>query len=336
MTVLDSKTNQKTLAKLLGVSQSTISKALNDSPKVSGLLKERIRQLSNEVGYIPDYNATSLSSGRTMMISAVVTPIPGLTVSDIHSRWIAHMGAIARQKGYRLRIDFLDDVERIIKERSADGLIVFGDHALPPLGSMPTVFTDCRASAGPGFVTTDNAGGTAEAVEHLLELGHRRIAFFGHMNSQYADPSHERYLGYLRALNRSGVPSPADFAVEQRGWPVEVDDMDEYGGAIRDLMSRGVTAFVASSDVAAAGIARCAMRAGLGIPSDVSVTGFDDTLLARGFEPPLTTVRQDTVTSSRLAVEMLLEAIDGHPMRGGTVVPAPLVIRASTGPVPLQ
>lgn len=327
--------SQKKIAEMLGITQATVSRALNDNPRISPELKKRVRELCNELGYVPDFSAISLASGRTKSISVLLPSPDRLLLSDLHSRWVTHLHREAMKRGYRLRVDHITAYERTVLERSADGFILIGTNSdiLEQVSQcpVPIVHTDCYIFQTKGVVSIDNLGGMATAVRHLLELGHERIVFFGsQVSTQEVGVSFERYMGYRSALEEVGIKLSEDFTVPHSKGLSEVQEAFGYEEPLMRAIDLGATAIVASSDINAVGAVHILLSRGLRIPEDISVIGFDDSLLARSWNPPLTTVLQDVAPASEKAIEMLVSAIDGNAMAPSVLIPAPLLVRGTT------
>jgi DNA-binding LacI/PurR family transcriptional regulator len=180
------------------------------------------------------------------------------------------------------------------------------------------------------YVKSDNIDGARQATEHLLALGHRRIAFLTGQTTDLAGL--ERLLGCQQALARAGI-TPDPGLVRQSGW-----NIDEAYEAARILLAerRDFTAIVAGSDFMALGILRALLEEGLRVPDDVSLVGFDDVELSKYTVPPLTTVQQDRVSMGRGAVQQLVAMIEGTGEASPLILPTRLIIRKSTGPVPKE
>jgi DNA-binding LacI/PurR family transcriptional regulator len=178
------------------------------------------------------------------------------------------------------------------------------------------------------YVKSDNMDGARQATEHLLSLGHRRIAFLTGQTIDLAGM--ERLLGCQQALAYAGV-APDPGLVRQSGW-----NINEAYEAAKTLLAerRDFTAIVAGSDFMAIGILRALTEHGLRVPDDVSLVGFDDVEFSQYTTPPLTTVRQDPVAMGSGAVRRLIEIIEGTGEVSPLILPTQLIVRKSTGPVP--
>jgi DNA-binding LacI/PurR family transcriptional regulator len=175
-------------------------------------------------------------------------------------------------------------------------------------------------------IEADNLGGGREATQHLLDLGHRRIAYIAGPVEEW--DSVERQRGYEEALRAHGLVVDPALIVRGNGWP--------EGGkeAIRQLLALPTppTAVFCYNDVTALGAMRAAWAAGLRVPQDLSVVGFDDIDLAHCFEPPLTTIAQPTRQMGEKAVQMVLNLVAGAEFVENCVLPSLLVVRESTMP----
>ena len=195
--------------------------------------------------------------------------------------------------------------------------------------SIPTVFIDRMGQGNHAtYIKSDNIDGARQATEHLLALGHRRIAFLTGSTIDLAGL--ERLLGCQQTLAQAGI-APDVGLVRQSGWNV-----DEAYETARVLLAerRDFTAIVAGSDFMAIGILRALTEQGLRVPDDVSLVGFDDIDFCHYTTPPLTTVRQDRIAMGRGAVQRLVAIVEGTGEASPLILPTHLVVRKSTGPAP--
>jgi len=195
--------------------------------------------------------------------------------------------------------------------------------------AIPIVFIDkIKQGDHATDVKSDNIDGARQAAEHLLSLGHRRIACLTGPTADLAGL--ERLLGCQQALAQAGI-TPDPGLIRQSGW-----NLDEAYEAARILLAerRDFTATVAGSDFMAIGILRALTEQGLRVPDNVSLVGFDDIDLCPYIVPPLTTVRQDRVAMGRGAVQRLVTMIEGTTEVSPLILPTHLVVRKSTGAAP--
>ena len=286
------------------------------------------------MGYTPSVLARGLVTRRTATIGVIVT-----TVSDpFLAPLVTGIEQIAREHGYTVLISSARrDRERELKavqsfyERRVSGVIVTGSQLddeyldLRERFPMPIVLCNCRTY--PHSISSDNLSGARQAVEHLVTLGHRRIAYISNRHSQRANL--DRLTGYRQVLSEHGI------AVEQALIEEGDGTMDGGAQAMRCLLglSSPPTAVFCFNDLTAVGVITALHQAGYRIPADKSVVGFDDLELARYCTPPLTTVRQMTYELGKRAVHCLL-ALTQDQDPPPQILPAQLVIRGSTGPPP--
>lgn len=336
-----SKPTSFDIAYLAGVSQPTVSRALRGSRSVSLATRERIEAIARELNYSVDKNASSLRSQRSNTIALLFFEEQTLDDSKINPFFLAMLGAITRQcanRGLDLLISFqkLEDDWHVRYQDShrADGLILlgYGDYTfyrsrLQQLVGQGTDFVRWGSVNDENLgatVGSDNVGAGRMAGEHLLGLGRRRIAFLGQADEHYPEFA-DRYCGLCEALGAAGIaPDPA---LLRNAISLE----DEGYAAVRALLADGTAfdAVFAASDLIAIGAMRALAEAGLSIPGDVAVMGFDDIPAASMTNPPLTTVMQDLKGAGERLVETLMAQIEDR-QRPAETLPARLVIRRST------
>ncbi len=326
----------KDIARAAQVSYSTVSRALNDSPLVKAETKERIRQVAAEMGYLPSAVARSLVMRRTQTIGVVVS-----TITDLFFAEVIHA---IEETALRCRYNVIltnsgGDPQRELAairalcERRVDGMILVSgcsrrkdlcaEHKL----DIPMVIINNVHQEHLGYsIEVDNIGGGRQATLHLLELGHRRIAHIAGPSREW--DSVERQQGYEQALQAYGLEPDPMLITRGNSRP--------RGGieAMERLLALPVrpTAIFCYNDATAIGAMRAAYAAGLRIPQDLSVVGFDDIDLAPYLEPPLTTVAQPKREMGARAVEMVLALLSGDQQVEDCVLPSRLVIRGSTMP----
>jgi len=326
----------KDVAKRAGVGIATVSRALHGSPQVSPETAARVRKAIDDLGYRPNTNAQTLASGRSRLL--------GLVVSDITNPFFPELikgfEDVALTHGYDVFVASTNYdpartalcVQRMI-ERKIDGVAIMTSEVDPSLPDsfakrkVPLVFLDVgQVSCGISNVKVDYAHGIRQVVEHLLGLGHRRIAFIS--GPLHLESVRERRDAFL---NRLGAPRGG-----QRTEPlVEEGNHKVDGGfeAMERVLKRapGTTAVIASNDLTAIGALRAIRQRGLRVPEDISVVGFDDIQMAQYTEPPLTTVKLVRTEIARLACEALVHSIRTRGTGVELRLDTSLVVRASTG-----
>jgi DNA-binding LacI/PurR family transcriptional regulator len=324
------------IARMAGVSISTVSRALAGNALIPKALRDEIREIARANGYVVNQSARSLRLRRTNTIGVVI-PLgheAGQLISDPF--FLEMVGRLADEITLRDYVVLLTKVaspqpgwlDLLIQSQRADGLLIIGQsnqHQALNLAAdtyRPMVvwggrLPDQRYCSVGG----DNVGGARLAVEHLIASGRRRIAFLGAPDAPEAVLRRE---GYLAALAAAGLPS--DPALIGHA-PFTVETAHE---AARALIESGVAfdALFAVSDVIALAAIQALNEAGRRVPEDVAVIGYDDIFLARQSTPPLTTVRQDLETGARTMVDLLFRRIAGEDTPSVTM-PGELIVRAS-------
>jgi DNA-binding LacI/PurR family transcriptional regulator len=335
-----------------GVSPSTVSNVLNGrSERMLPETRERVEQAIARLGYRPNGAARQLRTGRTHVIGLVVPSV----ANPFWGTLARHIEAAALLAGYRVLLcnSERDPVRErdYLEELWADGIrgvvlcssLPSLEHVLPLVErGLGLVAFDRTAQAGDPAslvnISVDNAVGTELATRHVLELGHRRLAFVS--GSLRSVNRRARFRGFEAALEELGL-SAADALVWSGGSEDRVGDLDfpDLGrGAARELLGgeQPPTAIIAVNDMCALGVCAGVRDAGLRVGEDVSVVGFDDIVLADLATPPLTTIRQPLPAMANAAFAHLRGGIEqSEPPAGQSLLMRPeLVVRASTGRVP--
>ncbi|HZP84980.1 MAG TPA: LacI family DNA-binding transcriptional regulator [Chthonomonadaceae bacterium] len=329
------------IAALVGVSQATVSYVLNAHPqaRVSPDTRQRVLEAANRLHYRPNAIARAMASGRSRTIGVyqphvIESPLMGMWSVAV-TRGIG-MALHARQLhlllyGYRAEEDptpaaFLDG--------SVDGLIILAPHlsdALPGLlagAGFPTVIVGGheRAEEATFSIDVDNVAGGRLATEHLLRLGHRRIA---HLQGPSDVPNAiDRRIGYEEALRAHNVPMRPEYLI-----PAGFAVAEGYQAARAALcLEPRPTALLAANDLAALGALNACADAGVRVPEEMAVVGYDDAPICELARPTLTTLRQPAQEMGRAAAEILCAVLDGKPpSERRRLFPAELVVRESCG-----
>jgi LacI family transcriptional regulator len=334
------------IAQEAGVSRSTVSRVLNNAPNVSARARARVLEVTERRNFHLNATARSLAAGRTRNIGLVIpVAVSSLFTDPYFPLLIQGITAACNTHDYSVML-WLADVEqerqiisKITRSGMVDGVIVasalMDDPVVPALlaDKVPFVqvgryLTDERVS----YVDVDNYSSAREMVSYLLRLGYRRVATIAGPPKMIA--GHDRREGYQDALRARGlIPDPALIAE---------GDFSEEGGfvAMQRLLARArqpgaaglPDAVFVASDAMALGALRALREAGVRVPDDVALAGYDDMLFAARTAPPLTTVRQPIHRAGAVAAETLFDLIehpDAPPRR--IILPTELVMRASTG-----
>ncbi|MGQ7297266.1 LacI family DNA-binding transcriptional regulator [Quadrisphaera sp. KR29] len=318
------------VAALAGVSPGTASKALNGTGQLRAETVQRVRRAADQLGFTPDGVGRALSSGRSFTVGLVTTDSFGRFTIPVLQGAEDALGAGDMAV---LLCDTRDDALRekhqlrMLASRRVDGIIVTGRRTdpRPPVevpGPVPVVYAfQPSAREGDTSVVVDDAGGAAQAARHLLELGRRRV---GHVTGW---PEH--HSARTRAAAVAGALGDA-----LAGEPLFGAWSEQWGRQAVDVLLRrhpDLDAVSCGSDQIARGACDRLRELGRSVPEDVAVTGVDDwEVMALACRPPLTTVDLRLAEVGRRAAQLLLDAVDGREVPPRTVLPAQLVLRAST------
>ena len=333
------------IADLAGVSQATVSRALRNSPLVREETRNRIQQIARDLNYFVNRNAAGLRTHQSNTIALLLFDDTDGTDKKMNLFFLSMLDNITRAAA-RLGYDVLVSLQQLTDDwhieyqasHRADGLILlgYGDYAeyrekLAALAAANTRFIIwgpiTKDQPGHSF-GCDNENGGHRATKHLIDLGRRRIAYLGRMARR--SPEHAaRYDGYARALREGGL-EPDDRL------RVPTDNSESLGyEAVQQLLERGDSfdAIFAVTDLIAIGAMRALLDAGLRVPDDVSVVGFDDMPLAAYVTPRLTTVQQNAQMAGDGLVEGIVNLIKGEPVQSKLMAPK-LIVRESCGARP--
>lgn len=333
----------KTVATAVGLSPATVSIVLNDSPVAKSIpeeTKERVFAAAKKLNYRPNYLARSLRNRRSFSIGVLVPEISEGYAAGVMSGvegYLRDEGYFYLVASHRSKPDLLEEYSNLLQDRLVEGFILINTPIDRALG-LPTVSVSGHENLEEVTnVVIDHSKAVTLALEHLVGLGHERIAFFkGQPGS--AD-TEDRWQAILEAAGTVGCEVRPELTLQLSGDPSgEVFSAEEayqegYRFGQRLLArTRDFTALFAFNDVSAIGAMRAFLDAGLNIPDDVSVVGFDDIQSAAFQNPSLTTVRQPLQEMGQLAARNLLRRLSGQGSMPRVVTVDPqLVIRKSTG-----
>ncbi|MGC9399506.1 MAG: LacI family DNA-binding transcriptional regulator [Anaerolineae bacterium] len=332
----------KEVAQRAKVSIATVSYAFNRRDAISAETRARVFAAAEELGYRPNVMASNLRRQESRILGYSWHPLPKDHWHPVLDRFLYAMAAAAEARGYHI-LTFTggsgDEVwqtyEALMLSQRVDGFVLSDTNAddvrirgLLERGFPFVAFGRANEAWDFPYVDVDGEAGVAQAVEHLLELGHRRIGLVtwpqGSLTGRY------RNQGYRRTLAAAGLSVDPAWIV--RG---ENDEAAARAGAQQLLAlpeERRPTAIVAVSDLMALGVMRALYSAGLQPGQDVAVVGYDDIPTAQYLQPPLSSVRQPIVEVGERVVEMLLQVIAGEPLEARRVLLEPeLIVRASSG-----
>jgi LacI family transcriptional regulator len=330
----------KDIARIANVSQSTVSKALNDRPDVGEDTKKRIKEIAQRHRFTPSAFGKGLKSRITRNIGLIFCREPQpLSINPFYSRVLEGIEAETAVNGYSLILHILsesgqNELPRMIQEKQLDAVILAGTFQqsfvdLIRQNGLPMILLDPKhATDDCHQILIDNEHGGFLITQYLVRKGHRRIGFVsGDLERQSFKL---RYLGYLKALNQSGIDPDAGL--------VRSGGLENGYEHVRGLLDAGrPTAIFFANDINAIYGLKAIVEAGLKIPDDISIAGFDDIELARHASPPLTTVRVYKEELGSLAVRNILRLIRREPkMPYVTVVPVRIVERESVRDISVE
>lgn len=326
----------KEVAREAEVSVATVSRVLSGKGPVREETRQRVLDVAARLQYVPHAGARGLITNTTGALGVLLPDLYGEFFSEV----IRGIDLTARRSGFHLLVSSshsdrseVETVLRALRGR-VDGLIVMSPEAdaealqanLP--ASLPVVLLNCRVE-GSGFasINIDNYGGALGMTRHLLSLGHRRIAFVCGAPGNY--DARERLRGYRDAMRTYGGEHAEELEIEG---DFSEESGHRAGGAVREIDPRP-TAVFAANDAMAVGLLSALQEAGVRVPGDMAVAGFDDIPVVRFLTPPLTTVRVGIAELGARALERLLAAVEeGESFeRRHEIQPTNLMIRGSCG-----
>lgn len=326
------------IAKLAGVSRSTVSRVVNNDPNVSPATREKVLQVIQEQDFRPNLVARALVTRQTQTLSLVIPQRVGEVFADPYfPTLIQGIMAEATRRDYAVMLWMGNSFEeeksfcqRVLNNGFFDGVLVStvvdDDPLIPRLAeaNFPFVLIGPPPNDDVHYVDVDNLGGAFAAVTHLLELGRRRIGIItGPLNMA---ASRDRLAGYRQALETAHVPYDEMLVV--------TGNYDYQSGLLagEQLVLHDIDAIFATNDSMAIGAIQAINRAGKTVPDDISVVGFDDLSIAQETVPNLTTVRQDIDLLGGSATALLIDLVtDADPKPCNTVLPTQLIVRDSCG-----
>jgi DNA-binding LacI/PurR family transcriptional regulator len=325
------------VAKKARVGLGTVSRVLNDSPLVSEATRQRVLDVIAELNYSPSPVARRLSLGKTLTVAAIV---PFFTRPSAVERLRGIESTLAESE-YDLIVFNVETTERrdacfrdVPRPERADGVLITSlaphDEDITRLSQsrVPVVLIDANHPALSRAITDDVAGGRL-ATDYLIRLGHQRI---GYISDLLDDPfnftsSRDRYKGYRQALDAAGIPFRPEYHRQGKHGRFEARHLTAELLALPEPP----TAIFAASDTQAMGVLESVQDAGLEVPRDLSVIGYDDIEIAEYLR--LTTIRQQLFESGVRGVELLLDALSSPPSQPVCdVLPAELVVRGTAAP----
>ncbi len=330
------------IAELAGVSQPTVSRALRNSPLVSKATRDRIQQIARDLNYKVDVRASKLRSNQTNTIALLIyrdSDEPSHMINPFFRTMLSGITHATDKHGYDLLVSFQQLSENWVADyefsHKADGIIFLGYGAYTDYINRISSLNDSDAhfvtwgpvvEGQPGyFIGCDNHAGGYKVGQHLIELGHSRLAFLGDISDDCPEYK-ERYAGYKQAIEEHKLKIDTELVIA-------ADSNEESGyRAAQELLKQHekFTALFCASDLIAVGAYKAIREQGLNIPDDISIVGFDDLPRSRYISPELTSVSQNTHLAGELLVDSVLSLIEGEKPKQERLLEPSLIVREST------
>jgi LacI family transcriptional regulator len=329
------------VARAAQVSKKTVSRVINNHPDVADTTRAHVQQVIDQLGYRPSMLARGLAQGKTNIVGVIIDETAQDVFSyPLYNETLRGIASVLDANDLDMLVRFSRDETSYVElylQRRVDGLILLSmplnDKRLEALldSDAPCVLTQrvSEQDTPLAWVDADFESGGMAAAQHLIELGHRRIAFV-------ISPTTKAYVhfllrGYRTILDHHQIAIPDDFVVTSEPY-VSVSE-----AVIAAMMQqpKPPTAFAVSDDMKAIQLIQLMQGLGHAVPGDVSVIGSDDALIARYASPPLTTIQQDAYHRGHLAAEVLVSQLNAGQSRQQhqELLPTQLIVRGSTGPV---
>ena len=331
---MKSRINITQIAKMAGVSKTTVSRVLNNKPDVKAESREKIEELIKKYNYYPNAYAKAVSNKKSYTICAVIPHDASYVFSNpYYSEILRGVSQKTNAYDYQLLLSFSDDGKYvdIAKEQRVDGIILISPsyedynqiEELVDMGMPLVAASKVLNSQFVCHICVDDVKGAYLATKHLLELGHRRIGFIsGPFNLA---SSRDRYEGYSKALNEYQLSVKKELIREGR------NSLESGYECMKDLLAEtNLSSVVVSSDLMAIGAIKAVNESDKKVPDDISVVGFDDIPFAPYVNPPLTTINQDAYQKGVAVAEKLLQIINNEKIEYRTTMDVELKIREST------
>ncbi|MDF2821763.1 MAG: LacI family transcriptional regulator [Clostridiales bacterium] len=331
----------KDVANKAGVSVATVSNVLNNvNKKTTEETRVKVMSVVDELNYKLDMTARALSSGKSNLVGVFFAKhiidgkkVPLLKENPFYSEALSGIENRLSEKGYQLLVASIDDKDEaldLIRRRMLDAVVIFGmrsDYLWSTIkkSGVPLVSIDAHNDQASVNVEMDNEYAGYIATKHLIELGHKKIAFC----SKYTDVSEligGRYKGFLRAIKEGNLNVEDCPIVESE---INIEGGEDAGRLLLEKYS-DITAVFTSADIIAFGIIKYYQANGKSVPDDLSVVGFDNLAACEYIHPGVTTIKQDIYEKGIKAADILVDLAQGIEVEKNYVLPVELIIREST------
>jgi len=324
------------IARLAGVSRTTVSRALNHKSDINSGTLKKIQDVIEQVDFRPSFLAKAVKLNRSSTVGVVIPYSTDYVLSNpYYSEILRGIFSEAENRGYYLLLIYNHQNHEYIsayKEKRVDGFIMISPNKNDKglfsgldEQKIPYAATAKTPSAGSRrFVDVDNEQGIRMSVAHLISLGHRKIAFIN--VSSFLMSYEDRLSGFRKAMALHGIIDRPDYLADG-----ESSIRGGYEAAAKLIaMADKPSAFVCGNDMMAIGAIKLLKSRNYRVPEDFSVIGYDDIPLAEELAPPLTTIRQPTYDKGMHACRLLIDEIEGHANESEVILPVELIIRGTT------
>jgi DNA-binding LacI/PurR family transcriptional regulator len=329
----------KDIAKITGVSHSTVSRALGGNSLISEETSSRIRKVARELGYQPSAAARSLKTKQTKVIGVILNSIDDPFFSEI----LFGIEDAAQQAGYSLFIaasqyDSLreQNIVQTMMEQRTDGVIICSSSFSADKGrqllanKFPIVVVNYKANENFNYsIYHDDVDGSQQVTSHLIQLGHKKIAYFG--NSKSGRTTQDRLIGFRTEMKNAGLDIPSEYIFEVEG---SEPQLGKIGLDYFQKLPNPPTAIMCFNDMLAIGLLRACKISGIKVPEDISITGFDNITFSAFTNPPLTTLDQPKYSIGNEAAQLLLDLLKNMENSNNThkekILKGRLLVREST------
>ncbi|WP_391117840.1 LacI family DNA-binding transcriptional regulator [Psychrobacillus sp. L3] len=334
-------TTIKDIARAAGVSITTVSRGLNGYSDVSEKTREKIIRIAKELNYSPNTLARSLVMNKSKTFGLLVSGLNQSSAKDnITFDMLAGINKFVGECGYDIILLSTNSTKQkektytqLCRERRVDGVIIQGIRKDDPYlkevveSDIPCVLIDIPlTSPTVGYVTTDNIFGAKKAVQHLIQMGHKKIGFInGH---DFAFVSQQRLTGYEEALKEANIAINTE-------WIGNGEFSEEVAEKVALKLLEAhpeITAIFCASDLMALGVIQAARKLGIDVPNELSIIGFDDIMLASYVTPSLTSIAQNTFLMGYEAAKLLLSIFENEAESHVVSLGTELMIRETTSP----
>lgn len=324
------------IAKLAGVSRTTVSRALNNKSDINSETLKKIQTVIEQQDFWPSFLAKAAKLNRSSTVGVVIPYSTDYILSNLYySEILRGISSEAKNRGYYLLLIYSlpnADYITVYKEKRVDGFIIVSPNkndreVFAKLDEQKVPYTATAKTPEPGshkYVDVDNEKGILMGVTHLASLGHEKMAFIN--VSSFLMSYEDRLSGFKKALALRGINGRQDYIVDGES---SIRGGFEAAEKLIKLENKP-TAFVCGNDMMAMGVIKLLKSKGFSVPGDFSVIGYDDIPLAQELDPPLTTIRQPTFDKGVHACSMLIDEIEDHVHGNEVILPVELVIRGTT------